>query len=314
LTSAPRYALVSPSWRTATLPATAPLCTCCSICAPTCTRPTKPPTSRSGRLIDSIALLLFHPISESKPHTIRLDELRPILRSDWGWYTTITDNLAKVTDRVAGVDLAENQKSLVVERIIELDEAIRGFPKTMKWTLRSKVGLKMPWYDLPEEVWRDECDLFASGKTRTYWLSCCAPVYFVSQLYVDNSLPERSSFGARTETWEVRRAWMSGDRSILAFFNPAARARRRLTRNEPSGRRNLTDSPLRPTTSDTTRSVGYHIVHQDITLSQICGPRATSVGAAPVECRRLRICTVADDHSLVERGAARVHRPCGRRR
>ena len=63
-------------------------------------------------LLDSIALLLFHPISESEPHTIRLDELRPILRSDWGWYTTITDNLAKVADRLAGSrSCRESEKS-----------------------------------------------------------------------------------------------------------------------------------------------------------------------------------------------------------
>jgi hypothetical protein len=103
-------------------------------------------------LIDSIALLLFHPISESDRRTIRLDELRPILRSDWGWYTTITDNLAEVADRVARVDLTQNQKNLVLERIAELDAAIESFPKGVKWTLRSKVGRKMPWYDLPEEV------------------------------------------------------------------------------------------------------------------------------------------------------------------
>jgi hypothetical protein len=103
-------------------------------------------------LIDSIALLLFHPISEADPQSIRLDELRPILRSDWGWYTTITDNLAKVANRLESVDLAESQKSLVVNRVAALGAAIRDFPKTLKWTMRSKVGKKIPWYDLPEEA------------------------------------------------------------------------------------------------------------------------------------------------------------------
>jgi hypothetical protein len=37
-------------------------------------------------------------------------------------------------------------------RIDELIAPITAFPKSMKWTLRSKVGRKVPWYDLPEEV------------------------------------------------------------------------------------------------------------------------------------------------------------------
>jgi len=53
-------------------------------------------------LIDAIALLLVHPIGQRGPGTVNLDELEPILRADWGWYTTIRDNLAKVGARVPG--------------------------------------------------------------------------------------------------------------------------------------------------------------------------------------------------------------------
>jgi hypothetical protein len=102
-------------------------------------------------LVDTIALLLCHPIGEHDPHSIDLAELRPILRADWGWYTTITDNLAKVDDRLSNIDLDDEDKRRVHARITELSVAIRAFPKTMKWMLRSKVGRKVPWYELPEE-------------------------------------------------------------------------------------------------------------------------------------------------------------------
>jgi hypothetical protein len=103
-------------------------------------------------LIDTIALLLFHPIDEAGADVIALNQLRPLLRADWGWYTTITDNLAKVGARLTGVDLPELDKDVVSSRIDELATAITAFPKTIKWTLRSKVGRKLPWYDLPEEI------------------------------------------------------------------------------------------------------------------------------------------------------------------
>jgi hypothetical protein len=103
-------------------------------------------------LIDTIALLLFHPIEEAGAEVIALDQLRPVLRADWGWYTTITDNLAKVGTRLATMDLPEPDGQVVRRRIDELIAAITAFPKSMKWTLRSKVGRKVPWYDLPEEV------------------------------------------------------------------------------------------------------------------------------------------------------------------
>jgi hypothetical protein len=103
-------------------------------------------------LIDTIALLLFHPIDEMGPDAIALDQLRPVLGAEWGWYTTITDNLAKVAARLASVDLPEGDKQLVGTRVDDLVSAIAAFPKTMKWKLRAKVGRKMPWYDLPEEV------------------------------------------------------------------------------------------------------------------------------------------------------------------
>lgn len=103
-------------------------------------------------LVDTIALLLCHPIDEAGADVIALDELRPLLRADWGWYTTITDNLAKVAARLATVEVPDADKDLVSARIDELLTALRAFPKSMKWTLRAKVGRKIPWYDLPEEV------------------------------------------------------------------------------------------------------------------------------------------------------------------
>ncbi len=103
-------------------------------------------------LIDAIALLLMHPLGQHSEHVVDLTALAGVLRNDWGWYTTISDNLSKVGLRLKTVDLDEDQKATVRDRLDELQNALVSFPKTLKWKLRATVGRRIPWYDLPEEV------------------------------------------------------------------------------------------------------------------------------------------------------------------
>lgn len=103
-------------------------------------------------LIDTIALLLSHPLGRHSEDVIDLTALAEVLGQDWGWYTTISDNLAKVSARLFSVSLDAQQRETVRARLDELQEVLPRFPKTLKWKLRAKVGRRMIWYDLPEEV------------------------------------------------------------------------------------------------------------------------------------------------------------------
>ncbi len=103
-------------------------------------------------LIDTIALLLSHPLGRHSEDVIDLTALAEVLGRDWGWYTTISDNLAKVSARLSSVSLDAHQKETVLTRLDELQEALPRFPKTLTWRLRAKVGRRLIWYDLPEEV------------------------------------------------------------------------------------------------------------------------------------------------------------------
>jgi hypothetical protein len=103
-------------------------------------------------LIDTVALVLTHPVARDGDDVISLDALCAVLGSDWGWHTTLTDNLAKVASRLATLDLEDDPKRLVAGRVEELAAAIAGCPKSMRWKMRAKIGRRMPWYDLPEEV------------------------------------------------------------------------------------------------------------------------------------------------------------------
>ncbi len=112
----------------------------------------------SKDLVDAVALLLAHEVSApDRPATpgqadvLSLDRLIEVTRADWGWYTTFTDNLAKV--RNAAPDLVDEAwAGTVRERAESVAAALRGAPKTARWRARAMVGRRAPWYELPEEV------------------------------------------------------------------------------------------------------------------------------------------------------------------
>ena len=103
-------------------------------------------------LIDTIALLLSHPVTTSGNSGIDTSRLAKITGSDWGWHTTLTDNLTKVSQRLPTAGLSVEHSELVAQRIEQISNTLATAPKTLKWRARAKVGRRVPWYDLPEEV------------------------------------------------------------------------------------------------------------------------------------------------------------------
>jgi hypothetical protein len=107
-------------------------------------------------LVDAVRLLLTHENTDtvrgaSEPDAMSLNRLRSVTSTDWGWFTTVTDNLQLV--RAAAAELLEpDESSVVAARVDAIDESLRAAPKSMRWKARSVVGRKTPWYELPEEV------------------------------------------------------------------------------------------------------------------------------------------------------------------
>lgn len=108
-------------------------------------------------LVDAVRLLLTHENADiagggdGTTYAMSLDRLRAVTSTDWGWFTTVTDNLQLV--REAASDLLEPAEATLVQtRADEIDQALRAAPKSMRWKARSMVGRKTPWYELPEEV------------------------------------------------------------------------------------------------------------------------------------------------------------------
>jgi hypothetical protein len=99
-------------------------------------------------LKDAVAILVDHPIGNNG---IDPDRIAEVLASDWGWWRTATATLDKVVAYGDNLDNFEGAET-VRQRAEELRERIDQAPKSVKWRVRAKVGERLRWYELPEEI------------------------------------------------------------------------------------------------------------------------------------------------------------------
>jgi hypothetical protein len=102
-------------------------------------------------LTDAVTLVQQHELGTEPADVLGLDRLTSVTRRDWGWFTTLTDNLARLIG-VAEQFLNPLEAAATSERIRVIREAVVTAPKSLQWRLRAKVGRRVQWYELPEEV------------------------------------------------------------------------------------------------------------------------------------------------------------------
>jgi hypothetical protein len=105
-------------------------------------------------LVDSVTLLHEHEIApDDRGDTLGLDRLVELTSREWGWYTTVSDNLARLVP-AADELLDPDAAAVVADRIAGIAAAITSAPKSLRWRARARLGRRVPWYELPEEVAR----------------------------------------------------------------------------------------------------------------------------------------------------------------
>lgn len=103
---------------------------------------------------DIAHLLAGLPLGAPASPSLDTDRYCGLLGADWGWWRTVTANLEKLPTLFAGnPELVPPgpayDPSAQASRLLEL---AHGAPKSVKWKLRSNVGERVRWYELPEEV------------------------------------------------------------------------------------------------------------------------------------------------------------------
>ena len=104
-------------------------------------------------IIDTIMLLLEHPLGDSDVEVINIKRISQLLAKDWGLWRTTTMNLNKVK-QLAGQysQLSDEEQSHIVDQVDRSLERIETEPKSRGWKLRARVGDRVKWYKDVDEV------------------------------------------------------------------------------------------------------------------------------------------------------------------
>ncbi|MFQ5946571.1 MAG: hypothetical protein ACE5NC_10045 [Anaerolineae bacterium] len=102
---------------------------------------------------DTLAMLHDHEIGEGDSKEL-LDSqvITRITSDDWGWYKTVTLNLDKIREWTGDFLSGEKERRLIHERIERLRNLIEEAPKSLRWKARARIGEKVQWYNLPEDI------------------------------------------------------------------------------------------------------------------------------------------------------------------
>jgi hypothetical protein len=104
-------------------------------------------------IIDTIMLLLEHPLGDSDDEVINIQRIAQLLSKDWGLWRTTTMNLDKVR-QMAGQysQLNSDEQAHVVNQVEGSLARIEAEPKSRGWKLRARVGDRVKWYKEVDEV------------------------------------------------------------------------------------------------------------------------------------------------------------------
>ena len=104
-------------------------------------------------VIDTIMLLLEHPLGDIDKETINIKRVAELCAADWGLWRTMTMNLNKVRLLAQGYDqLTSEQKAMIETQVNGALARIEAEPKALPWRLRARVGDRVKWYKDVDEV------------------------------------------------------------------------------------------------------------------------------------------------------------------
>ena len=104
-------------------------------------------------IIDLSTLMLNNGVTD-EDSAINWMQVADLCSNDWGLYKTFCLNVDRLIDMLPRFNLEGKEMDHVSCGYRYLVKMTESYPKKLKWKLRSVVGDKIPWYELPEEVQR----------------------------------------------------------------------------------------------------------------------------------------------------------------
>ena len=104
-------------------------------------------------VIDTIMLLLEHPLGAGDAETLNLPLVARLCADDWGLWRTTTMNLDKVKRLAQNYpQLSDAEKARVGAQVDAALAAINTQPKSFGWKMRAKIGDRVKWYKEVDDV------------------------------------------------------------------------------------------------------------------------------------------------------------------
>jgi hypothetical protein len=92
---------------------------------------------------DALDLLESHDVARTEGDVVNLDYIDSLVAGDWGLWRTVTGTL----ERLGGLAVPDT-----AARISKIHQSLIDVSKTRRWKLRARVGERVRWYVLPDEV------------------------------------------------------------------------------------------------------------------------------------------------------------------
>jgi hypothetical protein len=98
-------------------------------------------------LIDTIMLLLEHPLGDQDRDAINVRLMAELCATDWGLWRTTTMNLEKTAQMAQTYqELDGGEKRRVRDQVDAILRRIEAQPKSRKWRWRARIGDRKKWY------------------------------------------------------------------------------------------------------------------------------------------------------------------------
>lgn len=104
-------------------------------------------------IIDTIMLMLEHPLGDHDHETINLELIASLCSTDWGLWRTVTMNLDKVGKLAQSYPQLNDEHKQTIQRQVSTALArLEQEPKSFAWRLRARVGDRVKWYKDVDDV------------------------------------------------------------------------------------------------------------------------------------------------------------------